>query len=571
MGTSSVHPEPGWEDLARQVEELQRRVVKLELRLGETVEAAAPRHDVATLPSTPSLEDTTNALPVLGTALLGVAGAYLLRAFTEYGTIPRAAGVAAGILYALLWLFLAARTAAEKRLTVALYGLTSVLVLSPLLWETTVRFQAIPPWAAAVVLTLFSGFGLGVSWRKNIASVAWITTLAGVAMSMVLLMATHDVVPFAVALLAIAALVEFSACWDHWMGERWLVALAADFTVLFVAYLVTREAGLPEGYAALSTATALALQVGLLLVYLGSTIVRTLLRGLDFTFFETAQTVVAFLISLGGAMRIAHGHPAAAAAIGTFSLTGGVACYVVAFAFLERRAANSRNLYTYSTFALLLVLAGSRLLLSGLMQAAAGSALALGCLWIGGHAHRTTVRWHGALYLLLTALASGLVAASKGALFNTGSTGGPFDSSALICAVAVAASYAIVLAEKAHDDEHWGDLMPDLAVSVLLVWSVAGVISWLLLSVPVPVSGAVAATVRTFVLTALSVVTLWAGRRWKRLELLWMVPVLMVAGGYKLLTQDLQQEHTLSLFVSLLLYGGVLVLLPRIQQKAKTG
>lgn len=567
MGDPSAYPGSGWEDLARQVADLQRRIVHLEERLGESPAAAGPAQEAALLPEAPSLAESTNALPVLGTALLGVAGAYLLRALTEYGTLPRPLGVAAGIAYAIIWLFLAARTPADRRLTVALYGLTSVLVLAPLLWETTVRFQAIRPWVAAAILTLFSAFGLGVSWRKNIASVAWITTLAGVATSLVLLAATHDVAPFTAALLAIAAIVEFSACWDHWLGERWVVALAANLSVLFVAYLVTREAGLPEGYAALSTITALAIQTALLAVYLGSTVVRTLLRGLDFTFFETAQTVLAFLISLGGAMRIVHGHPAAAAAIGAFALTGGVVCYIVAFAFLERRAANSRNLYTYSTFALLLVLAGSRLLLSGWMLALVGSALALGCLWIGGRAHRTTVRWHGAFYLLLTALASGLASASQAALFGAEARDASFDLPALTCALAVFLAYAVILLEKAHDDAHWGDLLPDLLVCALLVWSMAGLAAVLLMALGSQFSAAVAATLRTFVLVALSALMLWAGRRWNRTEMVWMVPPLMVLGGYKLLAQDLQQGHTLSLFASLLLYGGALVVLPKIYQR----
>jgi hypothetical protein len=579
MASQPIPSESAWNDLVHQVDELHRRIGILEARLAAAPAEVVPAPEPDLLPDdhplAPSLAETTGALPVLGTALLGVAGAYLLRALTEYGTLPRAWGVAAGIAYALVWLFLAARTSAERRLQVALYGLTSVLILAPMLWETTVRYQAIPPWAAAAVLTGFSAYGLGVSWRKSIASVAWITTLAGVATCLILLVATRDVAPFAIALIAIGAAVEFSACWDHWLGERWVVALAADLSVLFLTYLITRENGLPEGYAPLSALGVLLVQSALLVVYLGSTIVRTLLRDLDFTFFETTQTAVAFTIALGGALRIAAGRPAAAAAIGTFALLGGVACYVVAFAFLERRhAANSRNLYTYSSFALLLVLAGGRLLLSGLPLALVGSALALVCLWAGGKSRRTTVRWHGAFYLLLTALASGLLAQSSAALFGLDAGTAPFTFAALICYFAAVAAYAIAAAKKPHAEWHWTDRLPDLLAAAIVVWGMAGIGAGLLLyfwgiAAGAPAGGAPAATLRTAIITSLAAGMAWAGRRWQRPELLWLVAPLLVLGAYKMVTEDLQQGHMLALFLSLLCYGGVLVLLPRILQKSK--
>jgi len=121
----------------------------------------------------------TALLPVLGRALLGLAGAYLLRAFTESGTFAPQAGVAIGLLYALLWLVWAARTPAARRIETALRSLTSVLVLAPLLWEATLRFHAISTWTAGAILLLFTVFGLAVSWRKDLLIVATITTLAG--------------------------------------------------------------------------------------------------------------------------------------------------------------------------------------------------------------------------------------------------------------------------------------------------------------------------------------------------------------------------------------------------------
>ena len=124
---------------------------------------------------------------------------------------------------------------------------------------------------------------------KDLLIVATIATLAGLGTAAALLMATHDVLPFTLVFLAIAAAVEASACLDHWLSERWLAATAADLAVLLATWLVTNERGLPPAYAPIPHAWLLAAQVALLAIYLSSTIVRTLLRGFTFTGFETAQ------------------------------------------------------------------------------------------------------------------------------------------------------------------------------------------------------------------------------------------------------------------------------------------
>ena len=126
------------DDLEREVRDLARRVAYLEhlINVGQVGQAVPPANSVAqALPPANSdlLPETTALLPVLGRALLGLAGAYLLRALTESGTFAPKAGVAIGLLYALLWLVWAARTPAARRIETALRALTSVLVLSPLL------------------------------------------------------------------------------------------------------------------------------------------------------------------------------------------------------------------------------------------------------------------------------------------------------------------------------------------------------------------------------------------------------------------------------------------------------
>src|SRR5579883_1530616 len=165
-------------ELEREIRDLARRLEAVELHLGMTGAAASAAQPSGSEPASGPLAhaDPTELLPSFGRALLGLAGAYLLRAFVESDTLPAAGGVAIGILYALSWLVWAARTPAERRIEAALHSLTAVLVLAPLLWEATLRFHAVSPWAAGLILLLFTLFGLALSWRKNLLIVATIAT-----------------------------------------------------------------------------------------------------------------------------------------------------------------------------------------------------------------------------------------------------------------------------------------------------------------------------------------------------------------------------------------------------------
>ena len=555
-------PQPDWEELERRVARLERL---MEQSLATAPPAAAPaRASDASAGTLAPAVNPTALLPVLGQALLGLAGAYLLRALTESATIPPPWGVAAGILYAILWLLWAARTASANRLETALYSLTAVLVLCPLLWEATLHFHAISTWNAAALLVLFALFGLAVSWRKNLLVVATIVTLAGLVTAAGLLVATHDVVPFTLVFLAIAAAVEISACLEHWLSERWLAALAADLAVLLATWLVTREGGLPEGYAAIPYTWLLGAQVTLLAIYLSSTIVRTLLRRFNFTLFETAQCAAAFLIGVGGGLRLSK----EAHAIALFALACAAACYVVSFALLDRGGSRGRNFYTYSTFGILLVLAGSRILLAGVTASAVWSALALACIWAGAYFGRLTLQVHGGIYLLLALGGTGALKQATAFVLGTAHWSG--GSEAAVWAGLVTAALCYLLAARARDAG--GSLSIQvfrLAVAGTFVWLLAGASAGALTAAyhamfGSPASHPYCATMRTGVLAGLSLVLAWAGSRWNRVELSRLIYPTMILAAYRLLMVDLGQDYKPALFLSLLVYGGALMALPRL-------
>jgi hypothetical protein len=77
-------------------------------------------------------------------------------------------------------------------------------------------------------------------------------------------------------------------------------------------------------------------------------------------------------------------------------------------------------------------------------------------------------------------------------------------------------------------------------------------------------SHAYCATLRTAVVSLGALGLGWAGSRWDRVELSRLVYPVMLLGAWRVVGIDLHQDRTAALFLSLLLYGAALILLPRI-------
>ena len=564
------------DELRQQVRDLTNRVSCLEEFLKARGYAIlTPETESPVLPEDrdilPPVPDTTSVLPILGSALLGLAGAYLLRAIAESAVLPPRAVFTLGTLYAVAWLLWAARAPGERRLATTLYSLTAVLILSPLLWEATLRFHMITTWEASTILVAFTLIGLAVSWRRNLLVVATISTLAGLGTAGALLMATHDALPFTFAFLAIAAAVEACACLNHWLGERWLAAAAADLSVLLATWLITNPNGLPEVYAPISPSALFAAQMALLAIYLSSVMVRTLLRGLAFTTFETGQCALAFVIGLGGVMRLSAGGTHITPAIGGFALVCGAACYAISFMVLERHGSHGRNFYTYSTFGILLLLVGCRILLSDGAAAIVWSLLAVACVGAGGLWARLTLEIHGGIYLVLALGLSGALHQSAGFVLGTDLW---LDSAhaALWIGVAVAGACYLLAAQSAPSlSGGWNFHSLRLALAAVLVWEALGLSAGGLAGIFHRLFGITAgdpycATIRTGAVTGAALLLAFAGSRPNFRHLGQLVYPLMLLGAYRLLAVDMHQDRKVALFLSLLLYGAALMAIPRLRR-----
>ena len=243
------------ERLSEQIRELERRVATLEGRAAnpapapETLTASSP---APAAPETwrgfPGPNLSSGALPVFGKAVLAIAGAYLLRAVAEWGIVAKLPLLIIAIVYAGLWLVWAARTHATNQFASVTYAITSALILSPLLWESTVRFQILWPNFTAAVLVAFVVLALALAWRQDLQLIPWVATLAAVATGLGLIVATRELAPFTAGLLAVALAAEVVVCLGRRLTVRVVPAIAADLAVWLLIYLMTSPEGAPPEY-----------------------------------------------------------------------------------------------------------------------------------------------------------------------------------------------------------------------------------------------------------------------------------------------------------------------------------
>jgi hypothetical protein len=534
-------------DILVRVSDLERRVAALENRSGTL---PALKADVAPrdLPSVPA-----GIIPILGRALLGLAGAYLLRAIVESGRAPRIATVIAALIYAGAWLVSSIRTRAEETFRAVVYTVTAALIFAPLVWETTVRFQVLSPAEGALVLVLFVIAGYAVAWRRDLTAINRITTLAAAGTALGLLVATRDLASFTIALLAMALAAEYAACRDQFLGERWIAASSIDVALLVLTYVLTLPQGLPDGYRAVPTMLAVAIQMVALAIYFGSISFRTLARGLKITWFEAGQTTAVFAISIAGALQVTRG--AAGAALGWFCMLSGAGAYLVAFALLDRRA-DRRNFHTYALWGLTLLLAGSPILFSGTLLTAIWGALAILAMSVGRRTGHIVLRAHACVYMIGAAAVSGLLRYCFSVSIEPGTPFAAAAPAAILAACAAVLCYAASGATPTVPVR-----IPAAIIAGLLCWSMLA-FGWGMLTA-LSMNAAGLATLRTFLLCAVAIGMALAGSRWGRGELLWLQYPVMLFGAAKLLLEDFPNGSPTALALSLLSYGSALIILPR--------
>jgi hypothetical protein len=564
-----MDPGEGRDSPPSRVEELARRLERLEARVAELERSRErPSHPRESSPGgevLPAPHLAPGTLALVGRTLVVLAGAYVFRALTESHALPATAGVAMGLAYAVFWQLRADRDALRgRRESAGFHDLASSLIAFPLIWESTARFGLVRPHVAYAALVAFFALALGVAVRRRLVVNAALTTALALVAAIALLAGTHDLLPAFVTLLAVAAVLEWLAFRETWLGLRWAAAIALDGVALLLVALATRPHP-PPAYAPLTSLAASRVLLGLPLLYIASVAARTLRHERPVTVFEIVQGTLALLLGFGGASRILTAHDLSAPGPAVLATLLGALCYTAAFAFAERRPGQGRNFYFYSTAGGLLTLGGT----AGLGLASAlpvvWSGLGLGAALLGRRFDRMTLRMHSALFATAAALHSRLVVASGHALAGLGS--GALPPPAWGVAV-VAAGAWVVLASDPRAPRRGPARLPQLLLAVIGVLA-AGKAAHEFLALalgPYVEDRGVAAVARTAVLGALVLLLAWSSRRGAFPELGWLVYPLLAVGGVKLLLQDLPHGRPATLVASLAVYGAVLIAAPRLMR-----
>jgi hypothetical protein len=509
-----------------------------------------------------------NLFPVLGKALLGIAGAYVLRAVEETSALPRLTVAAAGIVYAFLWLVWAARVRGGPRFTSSIYAGTSALILAPMLWELTLRFNVLPAAAAAVVVCGFAlaAFALAAFTPRDLTPLLRVACVAAAALALALAIASHVFLPFVAALLLLAAVCEFVPGCDRVPEVGALIALAADAVIWIMIYVYFAGETAHEGYPALSRAALLAPGVAVFALYAASVGVKTVLCARPIAVFAIIQAVLAFL--LASVSLADFGQPAGLAILGVACLVLSPVCYAMVFTVFAR-APNSRNAAVFAAWAAALLLAGSFLRLPPLILIPLLGAAALAAVSLSRRERWAVFEFYGMVFLLAAAAASGLLSFLVNALVGT--PGGALAVGVWLIAACAVLCYALAQPRQA---ERWIPQTLHLGFAALAAGAVAaflvdGLVALTALSV-MPAAHHVA-LIRTVVLCAAALVLVSGGAHRRRRELTHLGYAALALVAVKLVTEDLRHGHLAYIAASIFLVAFTLIAAPRVaraRQKA---
>ena len=547
------------EQLAVRVDALEKRVTQLECGAAPATKADAGAIGPQIAATEVSSASVGSVFPVLGRALLGIAGAYVLRALASSNVLPRPLIAAAGIVYALAWLVAAGRASAVK-LAAAVYAGTSALILAPMLWEMCLRFQVLPADAAAGVLALYAA---AATWLAIYRSPAFSFAYAGGAMAaLALSIGTHAMAPFTLLLMSMLLVCEIAQLRQRPLAIRTLIALTADLAAWTVVFIYRMPPATRTDYPALGTAAVVTIGCLPFVITFSGIAWRTVRMGLSLNALDIVHGILSFVVAalallwmLPSSGSIVFGWLCVALAFGCYAAT------LTAF----RRGAHRVNFRAGAVWSAILVLAGAFLLLDPTRAAVALGVVALGAILIGDRLQCGAVEWHGVLYLGIAAGLSGLVAYAGHALMGQM----PAVPAWPVLAVAAAA-----IAAYAAGDERPGEagqeqflhfvpaLLAALAAVALLTHGIVRAAAQVL-----PPMDFHIAFLRTLTLCAVALFLAFAASRWQRVELKRVAYTALAFVAAKLIFEDLRHGHMEFTAASIGLVALTLIAVPRLAQR----
>lgn len=564
--------------LADSVERLESRIDLLE---GGAREVSRPSPDAADRPNFAAEESgwlpdvgegglttrLTRIVTLVGRTFLVLAGAFLLRALTDAGTLPTQIGVGVGLVYATAWFVAAARAAGRQRpASAATHGVSAAMIAYPLIWEATSSFHVLSPASAAWLVAGISAFGLALAWRHELRVVAWVVTLAVILISVALMVISPSPLPATWCVVALGLATLWIGRTRDWPVLPWLPAIVADLAVVRLTGIAASPWAAGESEPGVGWMAALALAITLLVGYLGSVVVQVFLRRRPIGPFDVAQTVGALAAGFGGALEVSGA--AHQGWCGLAAIVAAAACYWASLEAVRATTGNDRDIVYFSSLALVLLLIGLPILVGELLASLLWGALAVAAAFVGGRHDLVSLRVHAAVLALAAAVQSGLVGFEIDAL-GGGLADGSWRHPAvwmLVVLAALVVSVVIVARSRGKRQLGWHYRLP---LVVMAAVAAAGLCAEVVALMASPwlldlQTEAGFAMLRTGVMALGALVLAALAVRLDLSELGWLVYPVLVVLGLKIVLQDLQVGNPLSIAVAFVFYGAALIAGPRL-------
>ncbi|HEY2471079.1 MAG TPA: hypothetical protein VGI45_25005 [Terracidiphilus sp.] len=501
---------------------------------------------------------TANVFPVLGRAMLGIAGAYLLRALAEAGAVPKVAVAVVAIAYAFAWLVWAARAPRVPSFVPLVYAGTSTVILMPMLWEMTLHFRAFAPGVAAGALATFVVLSTTLEWRHEASLALWLSYAAAAATAIALSVAARSILPFVFTLLLIVLLCESARILGRARPMWPFVAVAADAAIWGMIFVYSGPQNARAEYPDLSPVALIVPAVVLFAITATTVASRAIWQECKVSVFAIAQGMITFGLAISSVLHFA---PGGAVALGVACLALSAAAYGATFHY-PPLSLQTRNLRMFSMWSAALLIAG---VLWAFPEPGAGIALAIAGLAAYVAANRIDsylLALHGAAFLCTAVIVSGVAHYVFNAL--AASTAGRPDLSIWIIACSATAAYAVASDRK---EDGWPlhvlHLVPALlaasAICALLVHSAVA-----LANLAMTLENHHVAFLRTLVISAVALCLAFAGSRWGRIAMTRLAYVALAFIAAKLLFEDLRHGHMEFIAGSIFLFALTLIAVPRL-------
>jgi hypothetical protein len=553
-----------FELLSSRVDELEHRICALEHP--ETVAVRVPVQPQ--LPTEaeaePSSMQAGTFFPTLGRAMLGIAGAYVLRAVAESGAMPKLAISGVATAYALTWLIWAARNAALPALPRFAYASTSALILVPLLWENTLHFHVFSPMVSAGILAAFATLATALDFRSTASHISWITLGAAAFTSAALAFATHDPLPFVFSLLVVLLAIDCGKAFDSSRAARPLVALVADVAVWGLIFIYAGPEAARADYPIIPVLLLIAPACMLFLIEGTSVAVTAIVRDESISIFEAIQAVLAFLLAIWSVLVFVPSKG---------SVIAGVMCLVLSAAvyatnYLRRRSqADQRNVRIFGIWAAGLMVTGAMLALPQEFAAICLAICALAAYWIAARLNSQMMQFQGAVYFLAAAFTVGLPRYVFGAL--AGTVPGRLVVSIfmiLVCSVLVEiVARAFTPSNRMQTVLQFIPLL--IATCTMCAVLVQGVV--FLSGQGTSISAHHLAFIRTLVISGVSLCMALAGSRPSHAVMKYLAYGALAFLAAKLLFEDLRHGHMEFVAASIFVFAITLITVPRLVRMGK--